>query len=153
VSTAVTRLDASLTESFPVEMEPGILYVSLEYRTCAHLCACGCGEEVVTPLSPALWRVTYDGETVSLAPSIGNWALPCRSHYWIDRGIVSWADRYSRGQASRARNDDRRDIQRLGAPGPWRSLIDQVSGKILCKLLLRASQKETLRVTRRRGQL
>ena len=36
-------------------------------------CCCGCGEEVVTPFSPAQWQMSFDGEAVSLHPSIGNW--------------------------------------------------------------------------------
>ena len=72
----------------PERLEAGTLYVSIETTTMVHLCACGCGREVVTPLSPVGWQVTFDGETVSLHPSIGNWDFPCRSHYWIDRGRV-----------------------------------------------------------------
>jgi len=34
---------------------------------------------VVTPLSPTGWSLIFDGETVSLYPSIGNWNFPCRS--------------------------------------------------------------------------
>jgi hypothetical protein len=36
------------------------------------------------PISPADWQLAYDGDTVSLTPSIGNWGFPRRSHYWID---------------------------------------------------------------------
>jgi hypothetical protein len=46
-------------------------------------CACGCGKEVVTPLSATDWKLIFDGKTVSLDPSIGNWGFPCRSHYWV----------------------------------------------------------------------
>ncbi len=28
------------------------LYISIPYVTAAHKCPCGCGEEIVTPLSP-----------------------------------------------------------------------------------------------------
>ncbi|MFC4855982.1 DUF6527 family protein [Actinophytocola glycyrrhizae] len=27
-------------------------------------------------------RRDFNGETVSLSPSIGNWSFPCRSHYY-----------------------------------------------------------------------
>lgn len=40
--------------------------------------------------------MTFDGETVSLRPSIGNWMQKCRSHYVINRGKVieagPWSD-------------------------------------------------------------
>lgn len=90
-------LQHQFVQYLPEKMEPGILYISLEYVTASHLCCCGCGEEVVTPFSPVSWRMTFDGETISLWPSIGNWKLRCRSHYVIDRGRVvvagAWTDK------------------------------------------------------------
>ncbi len=74
----------------PDHLEEGVLYVSLNYRTVTHRCCCGCGLEVVTPLAPKAWRLTFDGESISLRPSIGNWNLPCRSHYWIQENGVQW---------------------------------------------------------------
>lgn len=92
----VSRLDHRFVTSAPDTLDTGILYVSLEYNTVLHLCCCGCGSEVVTALSPARWQMTYDGRAVSLWPSIGNWSLPCQSHYVIRRGEVikcpSWSD-------------------------------------------------------------
>ncbi|MFH9405198.1 DUF6527 family protein [Streptomyces sp. NPDC017638] len=84
----------------------------MPYRTCGHLCCCGCGEEVVTPLSPAQWSLTYDGESVSLTPSIGNWSLSCRSHYWIRAGRVHWSHRYSAAEIDQNRDRDRRLLAR-----------------------------------------
>ena len=78
-------------ENIPEVLEPGVLYVSIPYRTMVHRCACGCGEEVVTPIGPAAWTMTYDGDGVTIAPSIGNRSLPCGSHYWIERSRVLWA--------------------------------------------------------------
>ncbi|MFD4119152.1 DUF6527 family protein [Streptomyces niveus] len=72
-----------------------MLYISIPYRTCGHLCCCGCGKEIVTPLSPARWSFTYDGENVSMEPSMVNWELPCQSHYWIHRSQVHWSRRNS----------------------------------------------------------
>lgn len=77
-------------EYIPDRLEDGILYLSMEFATASHACACGCGREVVTPLSPVGWQMRYDGENVSLEPSIGNWSYPCRSHYWIKGGHVRW---------------------------------------------------------------
>jgi hypothetical protein len=79
----------------PRKMKARTLYISIEYGTCIHRCLCGCGTEVVTPLSPRQWSLTYDGETVSLWPSIGSWNLPCRSHYIIRRNRVLWARQFS----------------------------------------------------------
>lgn len=85
----------TFVEYIPVELEERTLYVSIPYATATHLCLCGCGSEVVTPLSPTDWRLTFDGETVSIAPSIGSWSLPCRSHYWIRRNGVQWAPQWT----------------------------------------------------------
>lgn len=74
---------AQFVETFPDELENGILYVSLTFNTAVHLCACGCGMQTVTKLSPKEWCMTYNGATISLYPSIGNWGFKCRSHYWL----------------------------------------------------------------------
>lgn len=94
-------------ESFPKTLDPGVLYVSLEYGSVAHSCCCGCGEEVVTPLTPTDWSITYDGETVTLDPSVGSWTLPCRSHYVIRRGRVIEAPSWSDAEIAAERRRDR----------------------------------------------
>jgi hypothetical protein len=97
-------------ETFPAVMSPGVLYISITYSTCGHLCCCGCEEEVITPLSPAQWSFTYDGENVSLTPSIGNWALPCQSHYWIRNGKAHWSRHYPATEIADTRQRDRRRL-------------------------------------------
>jgi hypothetical protein len=79
----------------PDQLEEHTLYVSIKYRTVIHNCCCGCGRQVVTPLSPTGWRLTFDGVSISLNPSIGNWNLPCKSHYWIEDAAVKWARPWS----------------------------------------------------------
>jgi hypothetical protein len=93
--------------AIPEPLEESVLYISIHYATAAHLCACGCGREVVTPIAPTDWQLTFDGEVVSLHPSIGNWSFPCQSHYFIKRGRVRWAPRCSREQIDRGRERDR----------------------------------------------
>lgn len=110
--TAVDVLRPAFVESFPATMDRGVLYISIPYRTCGHLCCCGCGQEVITPLSPAQWSFTYDGENVSLTPSAGNWALPCQSHYWLRKGKVHWSHRYSAAEIADNRERDRRHLAR-----------------------------------------
>lgn len=94
-------------EYIPEQLEEGVIYVSLEYATTAHRCACGCGNEVFAPLSPTDWELIYNGEAVSLEPSIGNWSFPCQSHYWIEKGRIRWAPRWTRDQIDRGRELDR----------------------------------------------
>lgn len=86
----ISHLIPTFTEHFPDLMEPGMLYISMEYAICAHLCACGCGQKVITPLSPSKWSLTYDGESVTLYPSIGNYAFDCQSHYFLINGRIKW---------------------------------------------------------------
>lgn len=95
------------TEFIPEKLEDGVLYVSLKFNTVTHRCACGCSEEVVTPLSPNDWSMTYNGQSVSLHPSIGNWSYKCRSHYWIRNNKVSWAESWSNEKIKAARNQEK----------------------------------------------
>jgi hypothetical protein len=90
-------------ELLPPVVESGLLYVSPTFASVIHLCCCGCGLRVVTPLSPADWQITYDGRDISLYPSIGNWSFPCRSHYWIHAGNVVWARQWTEREISAAR--------------------------------------------------
>src|SRR4051794_27041603 len=89
-------LKHEFVEVMPQDLQEHTLYVSLTYNTAVHKCCCGCGRKVVTPLSPAAWRLTYDGRTVSLEPSVGTWSSPCQSHYWISHSMVRWAGQWSR---------------------------------------------------------
>jgi hypothetical protein len=108
VRTWQARLAHRFVDHVPERLEPGELYISIPFTTAVHLCACGCGNEVVTPLSPTDWKVTFDGESVSLHPSIGNWSFPCQSHYWIRNNHVRRAPRWSAEKiaAGRARDHD-----------------------------------------------
>jgi len=97
------RLTHEFVHYIPEQLEPGVLYVSLPFTTVVHLCCCGCGNKVVTPLSPADWSLTFDGASISLSPSIGNWSYPCQSHYWIRGNTAQWAERWTPRQIEAAR--------------------------------------------------
>ncbi|RSK23858.1 MULTISPECIES: DUF6527 family protein [Hymenobacter] len=100
-------LHHDFVEFVPQVLEQGVLYVSMPYATAAHLCCCGCGNKVVTPLTPTDWKLFYDGESISLTPSIGNWSFPCRSHYWIKHGKITWAGQWSQEEIAEGREQDR----------------------------------------------
>lgn len=95
-------------QHIPPVLAEHTVYVSVAYATAVHRCCCGCGGEVVTPLSPTDWALVFDGETVSLEPSIGNWGFPCRSHYWVRRGRVRWAERWTDEEVAHGKARDRR---------------------------------------------
>lgn len=111
----VKHLAPQFVESFPAKLEPGELYLAMEFATAAHLCACGCGTTVITPFSPTDWQMSFDGETVSLKPSIGNWTFPCRSHYWVRSGRIEWAGDMSLVAIDAGRKRDAQAKARLQA--------------------------------------
>ena len=130
--TKTAHIQYKLVETIPHAIDDGVLYVSREYGTAMHKCCCGCGHEVVTPLGPTDWRIEIDGGAVSVYPSIGNWGLECKSHYWISRGRIRWAEQWSEARIRHGRESDRLakqhlygevDIARRAAkPGLWTSL-------------------------------
>lgn len=104
-------LTPMLVEFMPEKLVEGVLYICEQYRTANHKCCCGCGEEVVTPLTPSGWSIRKYGDTVTLHPSIGNWSFVCQSHYWIVRNKVIWARVMSKRQIDRVRARDKRDTE------------------------------------------
>lgn len=107
------RLKPRFVEYIPRELELGVLYISMTYSTTAHLCASGCGNKVVLPLSPAEWQLYYDGRSVSLSPSVGNWDYPCRSHYWIRKNKIRWAGDWTAEQIEEGRRRDERMLDAM----------------------------------------
>ena len=100
-------LEPCFVVAIPQVLEPGVLYVSMEYGTVVHSCCCGCGREVITPLTPTDWHLSYDGEGISLWPSVGNWSFPCQSHYVITRNRVIESGSWSTERIEAERSRDR----------------------------------------------
>jgi len=94
-------------EFIPNSPEQGILYISIEYRTAVHLCVCVCGNKVVTPISPTDWEIRFNGKTVSLYPSIGNWNFECKSHYFITRNEIFIARKWEDWEIEEGRVEDK----------------------------------------------
>ena len=92
------ELACEFVDHIPEVLSDQKLYISMTYATAVHKCCCGCGREVVTPLSPTGWQLTFDGKSVSLRPSIGSWSLPCQSHYSITNSTVMWEPRWTKQQ-------------------------------------------------------
>lgn len=98
-------------DSFPKPLEPGNLYISKKFKTAAHLCCCGCGNKVITPLKPQKWALTEKNGQVSLYPSIGNWSFACQSHYWITKNAIDWSWPMSESKIAAVRAQDQRDLE------------------------------------------
>lgn len=100
-------------ELIPAKIQDGVLYISEKYGTAIHKCCCGCGHEVVTPLSPVSWKLNFERNgSVSLYPSIGNWNFQCQSHYWIRKNAVIWAASISKREIRFVQEQDRLDLER-----------------------------------------
>lgn len=96
-------LQHKFVTNIPDQLEYGVLYISIEHCTAIHKCICGCGNEVVTPFSPTGWNLTFNGKTISLNPSIGNWNFECKSHYWITKSKIRFAWVQSNRETGRSR--------------------------------------------------
>ena len=110
----ISWLEPKFVDAIPERVDPGVIYISRRYSTALHLCCCGCGLEVVTPLNPAKWELWGRPDTVSLAPSVGNWSFPCQSHYWITDNRILWAGPMSPKMIAAVRARDRLDAEEHG---------------------------------------
>jgi hypothetical protein len=89
------RFELRRVRYMPKDLRSGVLYVSDEFDIAIHLCACGCGSKVKTPLGATEWSVQEARTGPTLRPSVGNWQQACQSHYLITRGEVIWAEKWS----------------------------------------------------------
>jgi len=106
-------IEPVFVEFVPEKLAPGKLYISLEYNTASHLCACGCGFEVVTILGPADSALTKSKRGVSISTSIGNSNFPCKSHYWIENNQIRWASKMTPRLTALSRAKDKAAKARL----------------------------------------
>lgn len=102
------RYKHEFVDVVPDEIEEGVLYVSVKYKSVSHLCMCGCGEKVAFRLAPERFGIKFDGKAVSLSPSVGNSNFACRSHYWLEHGEVVWLPPLNDRQIERARRNAHR---------------------------------------------
>lgn len=103
-------------DTIPYQLEEGLLYVSIPHNIVSHLCACGCERRVDTPLDSDEWKLTYDGESISLQPSIGNFDFPCRSHYWIinNKAVpVSPRKHYQKKKKNKSKKSFKENLKQL----------------------------------------
>lgn len=122
----------------PKELKPGVLYVSEEFDAAAHLCACGCGSKIRTPLGPTEWSVEETADGPSLDPSVGNWQQVCKSHYWIYRGEVHWSEKWTPEEIAAGRRREEKNRRsyydalkrkRRGNKGFWQRIRQMFEGK------------------------
>lgn len=109
------RFEARGVHYIPAQLEPGLIYVSDEYGVAVHLCACGCGDKVVTPLGETDWELTEETDGPTLWPSVGNWQSPCQAHYVIRRGRVLWERRWTADEIAAGRRAEERHYHAYSA--------------------------------------
>lgn len=115
----MSDLDVTFVDAIPDDITDGRLYVSMHYGTAVHQCQCGCGGEVVTPFTPTDWKLIFDGETVTLHPSISNSTSGCGAHYFIDRNTIRWCRKLKPSEmADRQRRDRLAKTAHFEAPAP-----------------------------------
>jgi len=106
-----SKIKLEKVEFVPKALEPATLYVSERYKVAVHLCACGCENKVTTPLGPAEWAFHSENGKPTLYPSIGNWQIPCKSHYWIKNGEIIWSYAWTDEQIERGRTNDQQRLE------------------------------------------
>ena len=102
----LSHIKLQRVEYMPKRLEPGVLYVSEKFGAVAHLCACGCGEKIRTPLGPTEWTFMEKISGPSLRPSVGNWQKACKSHYIVDGGEIIWCDAWTAEQIMAGRRTE-----------------------------------------------
>jgi len=122
----VNRITLQRVKYLPRELAPGILYVSEEFAVAGHVCACGCGNKVITPLGAAEWKFTERNRRPTLHPSVGNWQLPCRSHYVIAEGQIRWLNEWSDEQVAAGRRAEEQQRQAYYASRARRNLWQRI---------------------------
>ena len=93
MSEKIYKISVEFVKEIPKDKQEGILYISKEYGVAIHLCACGCGEQTVTPIGQIgtrNWTLIENGQLVSLQPSILNSGMKCKSHYFLRENKIVW---------------------------------------------------------------
>ena len=68
--------------------------------------------------------MTFNGETVSLHPSIGNQKMDCQSHYWIKGGQAIWIpDRPMRRESGNQPKGIMTRIKRMITKSTWKRFL------------------------------
>jgi hypothetical protein len=95
----------------PENFDPGVFYYSEVYAIAGHLCPCGCGNKVITPIDADHWSYTQTDGKPTLYPCLENHHLPCNSTYWLIFGEVLWSNRApydDKPKARKTENEERK---------------------------------------------
>ena len=131
------QIAPEFVDEIPRELDPGTLYVCCRYRAVKHLCACGCGVVINTPLHPTGWTLICNGVSVSLWPSIGNWSEKCQSHYYIRNNTIHWTSKWSRHKILKTRRARELEIDQYFSANTYPETDHSVPKELSMRLSLR----------------
>ena len=89
------KLEPTFVDSLPKqggEMQEGRLYLSIKEMTASHLCACGCGRIVETPLGRDGWSLLLSEGNITIRPAIKSIVSGCGAKYNITNNLVQWVN-------------------------------------------------------------
>ena len=73
------------------------IYISEKYGSAIHRCLCRCGEKTVLPINNIVngkdhgWKLIKNNNgKISFTPSVGNYQIPCKSHYIITNNVANF---------------------------------------------------------------
>ena len=120
----------------PRDLESDAIYVNDEFELATLLCACGCGHKV-TLLVPDGHTVINDEGFATVRPSIGVWDAPCRSHYFVSRGVVEWCRSWTEEQIQNTMLRQRARHEADSAPPTvsWRTKLRGFVRKLIDRVL------------------
>jgi len=86
------EIEPIYVEFIPNILDENKIYISEDYGVSVHNCLCGCGEKTVLPFDKFTgWILIKEkNDKISFIPSIGNYQLPCKSHYIITNNIANF---------------------------------------------------------------
>jgi Family of unknown function (DUF6527) len=114
-------------DRLPSLLDTNVVYVSDEYGLAVLKCACGCGHRVTLLLDDGHVVNDVDG-LADISPSIGVWDAACKSHFWIRRGEVTWAEEFSEGAIRTAMHRQMsRHLDRGSLQAWWKRLARRVA--------------------------
>ena len=88
------------SERLPQTVGPGEFHYSRRFEMGALACACGCGHRIMLNLLDQHSLKIEDG-LPTVSPSILAADSPCLSHFWLKRGRVVFAEKWSQVQVEK----------------------------------------------------
>jgi hypothetical protein len=100
------------SEKLPAQVGPYEFHYSRRFEMAAVACACGCGHRIMLNLLDQ-HKVKIEGGLPTVSPSILVSDAPCLSHFFITRGKVDWAEKWSKKTVDKVMQSQiRRHVER-----------------------------------------